>query len=82
MVYSNNNKIKKQELNKRIFRFSLEIIKLTDSLRSKGYGNIIIGKQLLRNPTSVDANIIEAQSGSSKKDFINLMNHFPISYKL
>jgi len=35
----------------------------------------ILGDQLLRSSTSIGANIIEAQAGSSKKDFTNYLNH-------
>ena len=35
----------------------------------------IISKQLLRSATSIGANIIEAQAGSSKKDFTNFFSH-------
>ncbi|MBU4369606.1 four helix bundle protein, partial [Patescibacteria group bacterium] len=35
----------------------------------------IMGKQLLRSGTSVLANYIEANSASSKKDFINYFTH-------
>ena len=35
----------------------------------------VMGKQLLRSGTSILANYIEANSASSKKDFINYFNH-------
>lgn len=35
----------------------------------------IITDQLLRAITSVGANIIEAQAASSRKDFVNFLNH-------
>ena len=35
----------------------------------------VMGKQLLRSGTSILANYIEAQSASSKKDFINFFTH-------
>jgi len=54
----------------RSYRFSLLIIELVDNLQ-RNNSSIIIGKQLLRSATSVGANIIEAQAGSSKKDFTN-----------
>lgn len=34
-----------------------------------------MGKQLLRSGTSIIANYIEANSASSKKDFINFFTH-------
>lgn len=36
---------------------------------------MVIGKQLLRSATSVGANIIEAKSASSRRDFINFYTH-------
>jgi len=35
----------------------------------------IIADQLIRAATSIGANIIEAQAASSKRDFINFLNH-------
>ena len=35
----------------------------------------IISKQLLRSATSIGANIIEVQAGSSKKDFTNFFSY-------
>jgi len=35
----------------------------------------VLGKQLLRSSTSVLANYVEANSASSKKDFINFFTH-------
>ncbi|MDD3888139.1 MAG: four helix bundle protein, partial [Patescibacteria group bacterium] len=37
--------------------------------------NDIISKQLLRSGTSILANYVEANSASSKKDFINFFTH-------
>ena len=34
-----------------------------------------MGKQLLRSGTSTGANIVEAQSGTSRRDFINFYSH-------
>jgi len=35
----------------------------------------IIARQLLRSATSVGANIVEAQAGSTKRDFTNFYTH-------
>ena len=35
----------------------------------------MVSDQLLRSITSIGANIIEAQAASSKRDFINFLNH-------
>jgi four helix bundle protein len=50
------------------FTFSLEIIKLYSHLRSQN--EYVISKQLLRSGTSIGANMKEAQSGQSKRDFL------------
>lgn len=58
----------------RSYKFALNIIKLVDSL-SAGRTSNIIGDQLLRSGTSIGANIIEAQAGSTRRDFKNYLNH-------
>lgn len=57
-------------LQKRSFLFSVEIIKFAEKL-GKDRAVYIIIDQLLRCATSIGANIIEAQSASSRKDFTN-----------
>ena len=53
----------------RAYQFSLLIIRLVkDFPEKKVYW--IIGDQLLRAATSIGANLIEAKSSSSKRDFI------------
>jgi len=60
------------DLKKRSFNFSLEIIKLLETLsKNRNYITEILGKQLLRSGTSIGANIVEGQSASSKKEFAN-----------
>jgi len=60
------------DLKKRSFNFSLEIIKLLETLsKNRNYITEILGKQLLRSGTSIVANIVEGQSVSSKKEFAN-----------
>lgn len=58
----------------RSYVYSLEIVKFIATLNNTNVEKII-GNQLLRCGTSVGANIIEAQSGSSRKDFINFYSH-------
>ncbi len=58
----------------RAYRFALMVIKLVDKL-PRDTTCLIIGKQLIRSATSFGANIVEAQSGSSRRDFINFFNH-------
>lgn len=69
-----NQKDAKQDFIHRAFLFSIAIIQLTEKLP-----NIrscwIIADQLIRAATSIGANIIEAKSASSKKDYINFYTH-------
>lgn len=69
-----NSKFKTYDIKHRAYYFSLEIIKFLETL-PKNYVCLIIGKQLLRSSTSIGANIIEAQAGSSKKDFKNFIRY-------
>lgn len=63
-----------QNLIRRVYRYSLKVINLTDNL-PKDRPSWVIGDQLIRSATSIGANIIEAQAASSKKDFINFLSH-------
>ena len=64
----------KEGLKYRSYKYSLEIIKFVANLPKIKIADII-GGQLLRSGTSVGANIVEAQSGTSRKDFINFYSH-------
>jgi four helix bundle protein len=64
----------KIEFKRRLYNWVLRLIFFLDKL-SKNWVNEIMGKQLLRSGTSVLANYIEANSASSKKDFINFFHH-------
>jgi four helix bundle protein len=64
----------KNEFKRRIYIFSLEIIKFLDE-RPKEKTCEIIGSQLLRSATSIGANIIEAGAASSRRDYTNFFNH-------
>lgn len=64
----------KQEFNKRIYKYALDIVKFVGKL-PKDTATQVLVKQLVRSGTSVSANIIEAQSASSKKDYINFYTH-------
>lgn len=65
----------KTDLKKRAYLYALEIIKFIDSLDKKDLSVQVIAKQLLRSATSIGANIIEAQAGSSKKDFTKFFGY-------
>ncbi len=64
--------MKKSIIQDKSFEFSLAIIDLYKQLiKDKEY---IISKQLLRSGTSIGANIEEASTGQSKKDFTAKMS--------
>ena len=69
-----NNAEFKQKLISRAFNLSRDAFKLVDKFPNKASARVIIN-QLLRAITSIGANIIEAQAASSKKDFVNFLNH-------
>ena len=71
----NNNSKFKINLKQRAYFYALAIIKFIDTLDKRDFSIQVIVKQLLRSATSIGANIIEAQSGSSKKDFTNFFNY-------
>ncbi|NCQ17848.1 MAG: four helix bundle protein [Ignavibacteria bacterium CG22_combo_CG10-13_8_21_14_all_37_15] len=53
----------------RCYKFSVQIVKFIGALKiSNTYSPLI--NQLLRSATSVGANVVEAKSASSKRDFI------------
>jgi four helix bundle protein len=64
----------KNEFKRRLYNWVLRLIKFIDKLPKDSVCNIM-GKQLLRSGTSILANYIEANSASSKKDFINFFTH-------
>jgi four helix bundle protein len=65
---------KKYDLEERTFKFAKNTSELTRKL-PKTLENIEYRKQLVRSSGSVAANYIEANSASSKKDFINFFTH-------
>jgi four helix bundle protein len=58
---------------KKVFEFAIRIVKLYKFL-SNEKKEFIISKQLLRCGTSIGANVNEAISAQSKKDFISKMS--------
>lgn len=69
-----NNQDFKKQLIQRAFQLSRHVLVLVDKFPQKR-SSWVITDQLLRAATSIGANIIEAQAASSKKDFINFLNH-------
>lgn len=65
----------KVEFKKRLYDWVLRLIKTVDSVRSSDSSGQIIGKQLIRSGSSILANYVEADSASSRKDFINFFTY-------
>lgn len=64
--------MKENLIREKSFQFALDIIVLyKEMLKENEY---VMSKQLLRSGTSIGANIEEAQSGQSKKDFLSKMS--------
>jgi len=58
-----------QDIKVRCYKYSLQVIKFIDTIEIKRIFYSLID-QFLRSATSIGANIIEAKSAHSKKDFI------------
>ncbi|MFH0819997.1 MAG: four helix bundle protein [bacterium] len=65
----NHNLNLKTNVKYRTYYFSLDVIKLVATLPNERI-YWIISDQLLRSATSIGANIVEAKSASSRRDFI------------
>jgi len=73
-----NDKVKfKNDFKKRLYDFTLKLIKFLDNLPNDNVSKRL-GDQLLRSGTSITANYVEGLAASSKKDFTN---YFSISLK-
>jgi|SRR3989344_1294568 len=64
----------KKEFKQRLYNWVLRLLRYVKTLPHDIVYAVIV-KQLIRSGTSVLANYIEAQSASSKKDFINFFTH-------
>ncbi|AKM83937.1 TPA: four helix bundle protein [Candidatus Campbellbacteria bacterium] len=64
----------KNEFKKRLYTWTLRLIKFIDKLNKDSVCNVI-GKQLLRSGTSILSNYVEAGSASSKRDYINFFTY-------
>jgi len=62
----------KNEFNKRIYKYALEIIKFVERL-PKDFSSQTLTKQLIRSGTSVSANI--SKSGKFKKGLYQFLHH-------
>jgi four helix bundle protein len=65
----NYNSKAKSNLRERCYNYSIKSIKFLNTLPEKRI-NWVLTNQLIRSATSIGANIIEAKSASSKRDFI------------
>ena len=74
---NNNNPNFKQEFIKRLIKFSLDIIKFCEKIR-KDPNLRAIADQLIRSALSIGANIVEAKSSCSKREYLH---YFQISLK-
>lgn len=64
-----NSNLKSNDVKIRAYKFSLKIIAFINNLpNQRSFWSI--GDQLLRSSTSIGANMVEAKSSSSKKEFI------------
>ena len=59
----------KENFIRRLIKFSIEIIKLSEEMRQKEVFWSIID-QLIRSATSIGSNVVEAKSSSSKRDYL------------
>ena len=65
-----NDKSKfKENFIKRLIKFSIKVLKLSEKARKKRVLCSLID-QLIRSATSIGANVTEAKASSSKKDYI------------
>ena len=67
----------KNIINEKSYNFAVEII-ITYKYLKKNFNEYDIFRQLLRSGTSIGANVQEAKSGQTKKDFLSKLY---ISYK-
>jgi four helix bundle protein len=65
----NNEKLGKKDIVERTFKYAIRVVKLANSLPKTPAGFALAG-QVVRSGTSVGANLEEAQSSISKKEFI------------
>lgn len=65
----------KNGIKERAYVYALNLIKFIDNLDKKDLGVQILSRQLMRGGTSIGANIVEAQAGSSRKDFTNFFSY-------
>jgi four helix bundle protein len=65
---------KPNDLEERLFAFSLRIVRLYQKLFKHTELGRILGRQILRSGTSIGANYQEGQAGQSHADFVSKTN--------
>lgn len=66
--------MKEYDLERRTFKFGVEVIKTVNDL-APSTTTFVLVKQVIRSATSINSNIVHAQSGFTRKDFIYFMNN-------
>lgn len=77
ITQNHSSNLKSNDVKIRAYQFSIQIIQFVNKLPNKR-GFWSVGDQLLRSATSIGANMIEAKSSSSKREFIR---YYEISLK-
>ncbi len=62
-----------QQIQERTLNFAVRVVKLCQFLDSSGGVGKVLSSQLIRSATSIGANVREAQSAQSDKDFLHKM---------
>jgi four helix bundle protein len=65
----------KTGLDQRAYKLALRTIIVLEKIDYRQRSAEVIAKQLIRSITSITANMIEARSGSSRRDFVNFYQH-------
>jgi four helix bundle protein len=65
----------KTGLDQRAYKLALRTIIVLEKIDFRQRSAEVIAKQLIRSITSIAANMIEARSGSSRRDFVNFYQH-------
>lgn len=73
MEESKSNQEFKKLFKERLYRFSLQVIELIDSMNNDKV-SYRLGDQLLRSGTSIIGNYVEGQSSSTTKELVNYLN--------
>lgn len=64
----------KQQFEDRLYKYALGVVLLCEEFKKEKIAYSLVD-QLLRSGTSVTANIFEAKSAGSKKDYVNFYRH-------